>query len=108
MSVLIWIQTVGTPIVFLKEFFEKIILKEVSRQQQKHERLPSMQRVEGISRMRYSETVRSLIWDYFVCTGIICFLHSRVIKASLSKYLGAIGMIGRSIEFLLIFKLTLH
>ena len=33
-------------IVFLKEFFEKVNFEKVSRQQQKHEKLPSMQKVK--------------------------------------------------------------
>ena len=35
-------------IVFLKDFFKKLILRKVSRRQQKHEILPSMQRVKPI------------------------------------------------------------
>ena len=34
-----------TLIVFLKEFFEKVNFKKISRRHQKHEKLPSMQRV---------------------------------------------------------------
>ena len=37
-----------TLIAFLKEFFENTILKKVSIQQQKHEKLPSMLRVKKI------------------------------------------------------------
>ena len=33
--------------LFLKDFFKKLILKKVSRRQQKHEKLPSMQRVNA-------------------------------------------------------------
>ena len=42
MSVLIWVQIIGTLIVFLKECFEKLNLKKYSRQQ-KLEKLPRMQ-----------------------------------------------------------------
>ena len=48
MSVLIWIQTVlHTDSAPKRIFFEKIILK-VNRQQQKHEKLPSMQSVRDM------------------------------------------------------------
>ena len=31
--------------MFVKEYFEKFIVEKISKQQQKHEKLPSMQRV---------------------------------------------------------------
>ena len=37
-----------TLIVLLKEFLKKLILKHISRRQQKHKKLPSMQRVKGL------------------------------------------------------------
>ena len=36
-----------SPKYMLREFLKKLILKKVGRQQQKHENLPSMQRVQG-------------------------------------------------------------
>ena len=46
MSVLIWIQTVDTLLMFMKEVLEEVNFeKKISRRQQKHEKLPSMQRV---------------------------------------------------------------
>ena len=46
MSVLIWIQTVWHSDSVPERFFwGKLILKKVSRQQQKHEKSPSIQRV---------------------------------------------------------------
>ena len=49
MLVLIWVKkSFNTLTVFLKEFFEKLILKKVSRRQQKHEQLPSMQTVNPL------------------------------------------------------------
>ena len=43
---LVYIQTVYTLIVFLKECFEKVISEKISRRQQTHEKLPSMQRIK--------------------------------------------------------------
>ena len=39
------LNCLDTLIVFLKEFLKKSILKKVSRQQQMHGKLPSMQRI---------------------------------------------------------------
>ena len=47
MSVLIWIQTVLHPDGVPERIFrKKLILKKVSRRQQKHEKLPSMQKLD--------------------------------------------------------------
>ena len=43
-------KTFATLILFLKDFFLNIILKKVSRWQQKHEKLPSILRVKALLR----------------------------------------------------------
>ena len=45
MSGLIWIQTFDILIVFQKELLKKVNFEKVSRRQQKHVKLPSMQEV---------------------------------------------------------------
>ena len=53
-------QSVDAQIVLILNFSEKLILKKVSRRQQMHEELPSMQRVKGVFKCDRDNTVHAV------------------------------------------------
>ena len=59
-------------IVFLKEFLKKIILKKVSRQQQKHEKLPSLQNSFIMRWQHFEEATKSCTSALVILIYLVC------------------------------------
>ena len=63
--VLIWILVVDTLKVFLIQFFEKVYFEKISRQQQKHEKLPSRYQISRDGIWKWIQTVLTLWWYFW-------------------------------------------